>query len=334
MASQPVGTLLLTRGDVRRTLDMARCIDAVERAFHLHGAGEAQPPAVASVPVPLGGFHVKAGVLPFGDRSYFAAKTNGNFPGNSTRHGLPTVQGTMVVCDADRGTALALLDSIHITALRTAAATAVAARRLARDESASLAIIGCGLQGAMHIDAIPLVRQCERLILFDTDANAARELGRRAESEGRLTVSIASSAGEAARKADICVTCTTSTEFFLGPEDVGPGTFVAGVGVDWERKRELAPALLGRSKVVVDVLSQCAAFGDLHHAIDAGVISAEDVHAELGQIVAGLKPGRESENETIVFDSTGMALQDVAAAAIVYERALELGLGTWLDLSS
>jgi len=334
MASQRPGTLLLTRSDVRRTLDMARCIDAVERAFRLHGSGAASPPAVASVHVPSGGFHVKAGVLASGTRSYFAAKTNGNFPGNPARHGLPTIQGTIVVCDAERGTPLALLDSIEITALRTAAATAVAVRHLARADASSVAIIGCGLQGAMHVEAISLVRQIGRLTLHDNDRKAAEELGRRVASERQIPVTVASSAREAAGHADICVTCTTSTAFLLEAVDIAPGTFVAGVGVDSERKRELALDLLARSTVVVDVLSQCAAFGDLRHAIDAGAMSADDVHAELGQIVAGVKTGRESPDEVIVFDSTGMALQDVAAAAVVLERALELGLGTPVDFSA
>ena len=122
------GTLILTRRDVRETLDMRECIDAVERAFQLHGSGQATPPAVASVPVSGGGFHIKAGVLPFGERSYFVAKTNGNFPGNPERNGLPTVQGTLVVCDGERGIPLAVMDANEITALRTAAATAVAAK--------------------------------------------------------------------------------------------------------------------------------------------------------------------------------------------------------------
>lgn len=334
MAAGPSGTLLLTRSDVRRTLDMARCIEAVERAFRLHGSGVASPPAVASVPVPSGGFHVKAGVLPIGDRTYFAAKTNGNFPGNPARHRLPTIQGTIVLCDAERGTPLALLDSIEITALRTAAATAVAARHLARAEASWIAIIGCGLQGAMHVDAISLVRRIGRLILYDADTKASAELARRIESERQLPATVASSAGGAARQADICVTCTTSTEFLIGPEHIAAGTFVAGVGVDSERKRELSPALLAKSTVVVDVLNQCAAFGDLHHAIEAGAMTTDDVHAELGQIIAGVRPGRRSADDVIVFDSTGMALQDVAAAAVVYERALELGLGTTVDFSA
>lgn len=328
MLPSSTGTLLLTRRDIQRTLDMAQCIEAVERAFRLHGTGEAAPPSVASVHAPLGGFHIKSGILKVGGRQYFASKTNGNFPGNEARHGLPTIQGTIVVCDAERGTPLAILDSTEVTALRTAAASAVAARHLARSTPARVAIIGCGLQGAMHVDAIALVRQVEHLVLYDAQPDAATRLARRVLDTRPWPVTIVGSAAAAADQADIVITCTTSTEYLLAADDVKVGAFVAGVGVDSERKKELAPSLLARSLLVVDVTGQAAAFGDLHHAIEAGVLSPDAVHAELGQIVAGGRPGRRSDDDIIVFDSTGMALQDVASAAVAYERAVELGLGT------
>jgi ornithine cyclodeaminase/alanine dehydrogenase-like protein (mu-crystallin family) len=132
--------------------------------------------------------------------------------------------------------------------------------------------------------------------------------------------------------ADIVVTCTPSRAAFL--EKVQPGTFVAAVGADSEEKQELAPSLMASSKVVTDVTEQCRTIGDLHHAIDAGAMRAEDVYAELSEIVAGKKRGRDRDDEVIIFDSTGMALQDVAAAAIVYERALAVGRGTAFDFAA
>jgi len=319
-------TLILTRSDVRELLDMAECIEAVERAFRLHGTGEAAAPAVASVHVANGVFHVKAGVLPVGAREYFVAKTNANFPGNPARLGLPTVQGTLVLCDADRGLPLAMMDANEITALRTAAASAVATKYLARNDAAALAVIGCGIQGYQHVRALSLVGQISRVSLYDARADAAQSLADRIALEFHFPVAVATSVSAAVEGADNCVTCTSSTEFLM--DDVARGTFVAAVGVDSEKKRELAPQLLRRSKLVVDVLAQCAAFGDLHHAIDAGVMTSSDVHAELGAVVAGRRPGRESDDEVIVFDSTGMALQDVAAAAVVYERARGRQCGT------
>jgi ornithine cyclodeaminase/alanine dehydrogenase-like protein (mu-crystallin family) len=135
-------TLILTGSDIRRLLDPTECLQAVEQAFRKHGQGLASGPAVASVPVAGGGFHVKAGVLDAGSGSYFVSKTNANFPSNRVAYDLPTIQGTLVVHDSTSGAPLAVMDSIEITALRTAAATGVAARHLARHDAATLAIIG------------------------------------------------------------------------------------------------------------------------------------------------------------------------------------------------
>jgi ornithine cyclodeaminase/alanine dehydrogenase-like protein (mu-crystallin family) len=132
------------------------------------------------------------------------------------------------------------------------------------------------------------------------------------------------------RSSDICVTCTTSQEPLISEHDVCPGLFIAAVGADNPQKQEIHPTLMARSKVVCDVIEQCAVMGDLHHALDAGTMRTESVHSELGEIIAGRKSGRESPEEVIVFDSTGMALQDVATAATVYEKAIRERAGTSL----
>ena len=151
------------------------------------------------------------------------------------------------------------------------------------------------------------------------------------EAVGFPVMAAAELAG-AARRSDVIVTCTPSRSPLLFPDDIRPGTFVAGVGADSPDKQELHPGLLARSRVVVDVLAQCAEMGDLHHALTAGVVARGDVHAELAEVVAGRKPGRVAPDETFVFDSTGTALEDVAAAAAVYEKALARGRGLSVDL--
>src|SRR5258708_38131302 len=145
-----VDTLLLTRSDVADLLDLDACIAAVEAAFRAPGATR-PPTGVLGMPVRGGGFHTKAGVPEVGGRPYFAAKTNANFPDNPTPHRLPTIQGVIVLADAERGTPLAVMDSMEITSLRTGAATAVAARYLARADARSAAIIGCGVQGPVQL---------------------------------------------------------------------------------------------------------------------------------------------------------------------------------------
>ena len=312
-------TLILTRRDVAELLDIEDCITAVEGAFRAYGEGTVQPPGILGVHAENGGFHIKAGIMNV-DRPYFVAKVNANFPANRDA-GRPTIQGVMIVADARDGTTLAVLDSIEITILRTGAATAVAAKYLARDDARTALICGCGDQGRVSLSALLCVRPIETVFVSDIDAARARRFAQSMSGKFGIEVVAVDSLIEAARQSDIIVTCTTSRQPFLLREHVSPGTFVAAVGADSEDKQELEPELLKGNKVVVDISDQCLKIGELHHAVNAGLVSADDVYAELGQIVAGRRPGRTSLDEIIIFDSTGMALQDVAAAAIVYSRA-------------
>ena len=325
--------LILTAQDVRNLLTIDECIEAVELAFRLYGEHKAVPPSVLGVHTPSGGFHIKAGVLEL-SKSYFATKVNGNFPNNWTQFGLPTIQGVIVLCDAQCGSPLAVMDSRDITALRTAAATAVAAKYLARGDSRVVTICGCGIQGRIQLKALSRVCHLQSVFAYDKSKEQALSFAKALAAELAIPVTVVSDLSNAVQKSDICVTCTTSRKPLLGLEDVAPGTFVAAVGADNPEKQELQPELIAKSKVVVDVLEQCAVMGDLHHALDVGAITLADIHAELGEVVAGRKPGRVTDREIIIFDSTGMALQDVAAAAAVYEKATRLGVGLQLGLAA
>ena len=325
--------LLLTSPEIQSLLSLDECIAAIEHAFRVYGEGKATAPAVLSTHTPGGAFHVKAGWLEL-DRSYFAAKVNGNFPENGTRFGLPTIQGVIVLCDAGNGTPLAVMDSREITSLRTGAATAVAAKYLARQNSRTVTVCGCGNQGRVQVKALSRVCPLQTVFAYDQNEGQALRLAHELASELTISVKPVTNLALAARESDICVTCTPSRRPLLGPDDVSPGTFIAAVGADNPQKQELHPDLMARSKIVCDILEQCAAMGDFHHALDAGVVTRADVHAELGEIVAAKKPGRESDKEIIVFDSTGMALQDVAAAAFVYEKAEKQGSGIRLNFAT
>jgi alanine dehydrogenase len=322
--NRPTGTLILTRSDVAALLSLDECIAAVERAFRLHGEGAAARPGILGIHARDGGFHIKAGILEAG-RSYFAAKTNANFPQNPRRFRLPTIQGIVVVCDAENGEPLAVMDSIEITILRTGAATAVAAKHLARPDSRVVTICGCGIQGRVQLRALRRVLPIEQAFAFDLDAIAAARFSSEMEQELGMELRAVSNLPEATTKSDVCVTSTTSTTAFLLREHVRPGTFIAAVGADNPEKHEISPALMAGSKIVADILEQSATIGDLHHALDAGVVQRSDAYAELGEIVGGKKPGRTSPDEITIFDSTGMALQDVAAAVAVYEKAIRSG---------
>jgi alanine dehydrogenase len=325
--------VLLTSREIQSLLTLDECIDAVEHAFRMYGEGNAVPPGVLGVHAKGGGFHIKAGLLNL-SRSYFAAKVNGNFPENNSRLGLPTIQGVIVLCDAGNGTPLAVMDSRDITSLRTAAATAVAAKYLARHESRTITICGCGNQGRTQLMALSRVFRLETVFAYDTHEKQVMQFSQDVASALRISVRPVSDLRAAVRQSDICVTCTTSRQPLLSSDDVSPGTFIAAVGADNPQKQELHPSLIASSKVVCDILEQCAAMGDLHHALDSGVVTRAHVHAELGEVVAGTKPGRESPAEITIFDSTGMALQDVAAAAVLYEKAQRLGAGVWLNFAA
>ncbi|HEY7654212.1 MAG TPA: ornithine cyclodeaminase family protein [Methylomirabilota bacterium] len=325
-------TLLLTRRDVAALLTLDECIAAVEHAFALEAEGKALGPGVLGLHVPGGGFHVKAAGLRLG-RFYFAAKLNANFPDNAARWGLPTIQGVVALSDGETGQPLALMDSMEITALRTGAATAVAARYLARPDARVATIVGCGRQGRIQLAALARVRKLERVHAVDRDPGTAARFAEEMSAALSLDVRRAGSIAETGPRSDIWVTCTPSQVPLLGREHVAPGSFVAAVGADNENKQELDAALMAAATVVVDSLEQCATIGDLHHALAQGLLSKADVHAQLAEVVAGRKPGRRSADEITIFDSSGVAIEDVAAAAVVYEKAVGAGRGLSVDLA-
>jgi alanine dehydrogenase len=318
---------------VASLLTLAECIEAVEEAFRLNVEGQSLPPGVLETLTEDGGFHIKAAGLKHGGRTYYAAKVNGNFPLNMSKVGLPTIQGIIALFDGENGYPLALMDSIEISSLRTGAATAVAARYLSRPDSRVATICGCGVQGRIQLKSLAQVLPLEKVYAYDQDEAQSGRFVREMSEELGIEVTPVNELSSALRDSDICVTCTASRRPFLKREHVHAGMFVAAVGADNPMKQELDPGLMASNKVVVDILEQCASIGDLHHALKEGVMKKSDVYAELGELVTGRKPGRTSDDEIIIFDSTGTALQDVAAALIVYEKACKAGIGASFDLA-
>lgn len=325
-------SIILTRKQVADLLHVTECIDAMENVFRLYGKGQAQKPGILGIPAHGGGFHIKAGMLDMG-RNYFVAKINGNFPDNPKRSGLPTIQGLIAVFDADTGKPLALLDSIHISILRTGSATAVAARYLAPRSTSVLTICGCGNQGRISLLCLSEIFKFTKIFVYDINEQTARTFATQMASEVGTPVEYVSDLSHATFQSDICITCTPSKKPYLQKKDISPGTFIAAVGSDNEDKQELDADLITSSLLVTDVTDQCASIGELHHAIDQGLMRKEQVYAELGEIISGKRPGRQNDEDVIIFDSTGMALQDAAAAAIVYEKALQTNTGIPIALN-
>ncbi|HKX09418.1 MAG TPA: ornithine cyclodeaminase family protein [Stellaceae bacterium] len=332
MASRREGLLILSRSEAERLMDFPAYVEAVESGLRAEAEGRAVAPPASSLGVEGGAFHVKGGAVSLGDRLYVAIKSNGNFPGNPAQRGLPTVQGTIYLADGRDGRPLAVMDSIGVTIARTGAATAVAAKYLTPADARTVLICGAGVQGRIQLVAVKHACPIARALIYDTNREAAERLAREMAAELGIAADPAPDLG-VARDCNVIVTCTSSRRAFLTPDHVWPGTFIAAVGADNADKQEIDPALFPRSTVIVDNLEQCAEIGDLHHALEAGSFSRERVHASLVEIVAGRKPGRRSADEITLFDSTGLGLYDVAAAARLYERALERGIGTYASLT-
>jgi ornithine cyclodeaminase/alanine dehydrogenase-like protein (mu-crystallin family) len=195
-----------------------------------------------------GAFHIKAGFLRL-RRSYFAAKVNANYPENGERFGLPTIQGVVVLCDAENGRPLAMMDSAEITARRTAAATAVAAKYLARPKSAVLTVCGCGVQGHAQVRALAVVLPLRRVFAYDTCQQRAAQFAEELGDELAIEVRAVADLRKALLESDVGVTCTTSRKPLLTKDDVPPGIFLAAVGADHPEKQELDPALMAAAEL-------------------------------------------------------------------------------------
>jgi ornithine cyclodeaminase/alanine dehydrogenase-like protein (mu-crystallin family) len=316
--------LLLSRAEVARLMDFPAYVEAVEAGFRAAAAGKALAPPAAGFAVADGSYHAKGAAL-LGDA--VAIKLNANYPGNPALNGLPTVQGVIYLADAANGRPLVLMDSIEVTINRTGAATTLAARHLARPGSKIATICGADVQGRIQARAIAEALKLERIHLWDIKAESAQKLAQELTRDLGLDVRATSDLA-ATLDSDVIVTATSARKAYLTPDLVRPGTFIAAVGADNDDKSEIAPALYAKSLAVVDSLEQAAEIGDLHHALDVAAVTRASVHATLAELIAGTKPGRRDPAAITLFDSTGMGLQDVAAAVAVYRRALASGAGT------
>lgn len=319
-------TLVLTREAIAGMMSFGDYMTAVEDAFARYAAGTVSVPDVVHIPAPGGAFHIKSAGFtepPF----YVAVKVNGNFPDNPQLANLPTIQGAITLLDGRSGFPLAILDSGEITAQRTAAATAIAARRLANPESTVATIIGCGIQGRVQLRALLHVLPITQVYVFDADTELSQKFAEEMSVDRELSVTALDDFVEGTRVSHVIVTCTSSRSAFLKADHIQPGVFIAAVGADNPSKQELDTTLLGSCKVIVDITRQCVEGGELYHALKSGDMTEAAVHAELGQVVGGAKTGRGSRADSIIFDSTGSAIQDLGAAGIIYERAHAQGFG-------
>ena len=317
-------TLLLDPEDVTESASMAGIIDAVEGAFAADARGDTQMPAKSYIDLPQhdGDFRSMPAYIDAGDWEAAGVKWVNSHPGNPDRHDLPTVMGTMIYSDPATALPLALLDGTRLTRLRTGAAAAVATRHLAREDATSLGLVGAGIQSYSQLEAIAEVRDIETVVVADRDPDAIAEFRERYGD----TYDVREGSIDEAAACDVVSTTTPVREPIV--TEVGEHTHVNAMGADAEGKHEIDDDVLLDAKLVIDDYDQCTHSGEINVPWSEGILDDDDIHAELAAVVSGQAAGREAGDGVTVFDSTGLAIQDVAAAHVVYERAREEGVGT------
>lgn len=322
---------IVNRQEVEHLLPMAACIDAMAEAMRATSSGAVcMPPRLFA---PLADDSGSLGLMPGSalEPPYFGAKVISLRFDNPSK-GLPTVQGYVSLFDHDTGRPLALIEGSSVTAIRTAAASGLATRELARQDAHSHGIFGTGVQAVTHIDAIAAVRGIGRVVVWGRDAGKTRRFAAEQSQRAGLDVTATEDPAEAAA-CDVVSTVTAATEPVLRGEWLRPGSHVNLVGVHTPQAREADTDAILRSRVYVDLMeSALNEAGDLLLPIAAGAMDATHIVGEIGQVLLGTVPGRESETDITLYKSLGIVAQDLFAAAHIYARALEVGVGVEVDL--
>ena len=321
-------TLLLDPEDVTASTEMREVIGAVEAAFGAYERGDTKMPAKSYIDLPQynGDFRSMPAYIDADDWEAAGIKWVNSHADNPDNHDLPTVMGTMIYSDPETAFPLALLDGTGLTQLRTGAAAAVATDHLGREDATSLGLVGAGIQAYTQLEAIAAVRDIETVVLADKDAAAIAAFD--AEFGDQFDVSEGSIAEAAA--CDVVSTTTPVREPIV--EEVAPGTHINAMGADAPGKHEIADDVLADATIVIDDYEQCTHSGEINVPWSEGLLDDENLHAEIGAVVTGEAAGRTADDEVTVFDSTGLAIQDVAAAHVVYEHARENDIGTPFSL--
>ena len=307
---------------LRKAITPRIAVDAMREAFRADGEGRAHVPAVINLEVPArrGEFHVKTALIE--GVPHVAVKIASGFYDNPAK-GLPSGSGLMALFDAATGLPVALLlDNGFLTDIRTGAAGAIAAEVLAPASFATVGVLGSGLQARHQVRCLRSIRAFSRIVAWSPDRSHLDVYCREMREEGFDAQAVATPEA-VCREADVLITATPSRAPLVQAEWLRPGQHVTALGADSPGKQELdAGCLTLADLVVVDRLTQCAAFGELRHALDAGIVHADRVHAELGEIVAGVKPGRTTRDQITIADLTGVGFQDTAIAS----KAIDLVL--------
>jgi alanine dehydrogenase len=327
-------TLILSEENVKKVLSLEEVTDAVESAFRMKGLGHAQMPPKQYLFLNKYNGDLRTMPAYLEENDAVAVKVVNSHPENRKRHGLPTVMATIILIDPQTGAPEAIMGGTWITALRTGAAGAIAAKYLANPNPKTIGIVGAGTQARTQLMGLQLVfKKIEEVRVWDRTEKAASKYAEEMKSKyNQSNIYPVKGIKEAVQGADIIVTATPSRKPLVSAEWVDEGTHINCIGADAPGKQELDPAILLKSKIVVDDWSQSCHGGEINVPLAKGIIDKEDIWGDICEIVAGLKPGRTSPDEITVFTSTGLAIQDAATANVAYQKALKQKLGESVDI--
>ena len=324
-------TLILTRSDVKALVTPDEIVTAVTDAFIQKSEGKVQMPAknflffknyqgdLRSMPSYLEGSDIAA------------VKIINSHPENRVK-GLPSVMGLTVLVSPETGAPLCIMDSTLLTALRTGAASSIATDLLAKKQAHVFGMVGAGAQAQAQLEAIVRVRDVKYMKVFDRVISRAKEFtSQMSQIFGSIPIEVATTVADAVKGSDIVTTITPTKSPIVMDAWVEEGVHINAIGADAPGKQELDPRILKRAKVIVDDLEQASHGGEINVPIKNGIIKIEEIYAEIGDLITGKKPGRTSDKDITIFDSTGLAIQDAASAAAVYKKALQRKVGLLLD---
>ncbi len=322
-------TLLLSKNDVQSILTVDNVIAAVKDGYLAFQQGKIQQPDIVSVEKPEynGETDIKSccNLL----NKYVSVKIASGFYDNGKINDLPTMIGTIQISDAATGAVLCIMDGSLITGIRTAAAGAISAEYLARKDSETVCVIGSGTQARLQVYALSYVLPIKQVRVYSRNTAALLKYKEDVETELPVSVTVCDTVENALQSADVIVTTTPSKNFLVPANLVRKGTHIIAVGADMAGKNELEPSIFCKAKIVNDSIMQCVSRGETRNAVMSGCIKESDIYGEIGELIAGKKPGRTNSDEITIFDTTGMAVQDNVTAAMVYKEAMNQNLGTW-----
>ncbi len=318
-------TLILTAREIGKIITVKEVLIAVEDVFRLQAKKLTLMPV--KVYLPLDKYQGDFRAMPAYAKGAAGVKWVNAHPGNPEKSSLPSVMAVLIYNDPKTGFPLAIMDATVITNYRTGAAGAIASKYLARKNSQTLGLLGCGKQAETQLIFHSHFFQFKEIHITDKDEERIKNVIRKFTG-----LPLRNSPPEKVAGCAILCTTTPSREPVVRAGWIKPGTHINAVGADAPGKQELESKIIKKAKIIVDDYEQAMKSGEINVPLGKGIISEKNIHATLGEVVAGLKPGRKNDQELTIFDSTGLAIQDIAVAKVIYEKAKKLGIGMEVNL--